>query len=216
MKRWTYSQFPRIPLWTLGALLRCAKINSLDCQVQPKLMNFTIAAEVNSMAKHVKVLEFDVQSTDPDRRTIEVVRETVKLSADFQKVIEKKYPGVKVKIKRAEGVPVHELVHHILVSIDWHAVASGTEKAIAQFATSQFLNLAKDRVRNMFASTATQTKLPVGRPVTNSVGEGKPAKKRTAVKKANSVKKAATKKGSSASKTIRKKSSPKSKEKGQG
>jgi hypothetical protein len=179
-------------------------------------MNFTIAAEVNSMAKHAKVLEFEVKSTDPDRQTIEVVRETVELSADFQKVIEKKYPGVKVKIKRAEGLPIHELVHHILVSIDWHAVASGTEKAIAQFATSQFLNLAKDRVRNMFASTATQTKLPMGSSATNSVGKRKPAKKSTAVKKANSVKKTATRKGSSASKTISKKSSPKSKQKGQG
>jgi hypothetical protein len=49
----------------------------------------------------------------------------------------KRFLGVKVKIKRAEGLPIHELVHHILVSIDWPAVASGAEKAVSACATTE-------------------------------------------------------------------------------
>jgi pantoate kinase len=155
------------------------------------------------MAKNPTVLEFEVSSTDEDRKTIEAVRETIRLSGDLQNVVAKKYPGVKVEIRRKEGLPVHALVHHILVSIDWHAVAKGAETAIAQFATSQFLSLAKDRVRNMFVSPATALE-----------GQPKPAKKGTLVKKASSTKKAATKKVPSAPKSAAKKLSAKSKESG--
>lgn len=176
-----------------------------------------MAGEIDSMAKQVKVLEFDVKSTDPDLQTIEAVREAVKLSADLQAALGSRFPGVKVKIKRAEGLPIHELVQHILVSIDWHAVASGAEKAIAQFATSQFLNLAADRVRNMFASpAATQPQLPPADSVKKATAKGKPAKKTAAAKNATTSKKVATKKGSSSLKRAPKKSSAKSKEKGKG
>jgi hypothetical protein len=165
----------------------------------------------------LKVLEFDVKTTDPDRRTIDAVRETVGLSNDLQAVVEKKYPGVKVKIKRAEGVPVHELVHHILVSIDWHAVASGAEEAIGQFAASEFLKLTRDRIRNLFASpAASESKPAAARPAKKAPTKAKPASKRTAPKKASRPKAASTRVSSAKSKPAGKKPSGKSKGSGKG
>lgn len=163
------------------------------------------------MAKQVKVLEFDVKSTDRDRQTIEAVRETVKLSADLQTAVEKKYPGVKVKIKRAEGIPVHELVHHVLVWIDWHAVASGAEKALSGFATTEFLKMVKKRVRNMFAAPAPQPEPPASSSATTAVAKSKPAKKSARVKKVTAAKKTAPGKKAPAKRPTRRKSSARSK-----
>jgi hypothetical protein len=149
------------------------------------------------MGNKSKKLEFEVQSTDKDRKTIDAVRETISLSEDLQTAISKKYPGIRVEITRKEGLPIHELVQHVIVEIDWHAVAKGVETAIAQFATTQFLTMAKDRVRNIFAS-----------PTTEPGNETRPAEKTTPAKKP------ATKKSSLARKPESKKSSGKSKESG--
>lgn len=83
------------------------------------------------MAEHLMKstsLEFEVKSTDPDRQTIEAVREVVRLSPELQSIASERYPGVAINIQRAEGLPVSALVQHLLVSVDWHAVASGAEK----------------------------------------------------------------------------------------
>jgi hypothetical protein len=150
------------------------------------------------MATESKKLEFEVRSTDKDRKSIDGVRETIALSKDLEAEIAKKYPGVTVKITRKEGLPIHELVQHVIVSIDWHAVAKGVETAIAQFATTQFLNMTKDRVRNIFTSPAAEPN-----------EETKPA-----TKKAAPAKKTAAKKSAPAKKAASKKSSAKSKESG--
>jgi hypothetical protein len=156
------------------------------------------------MANKSRKLEFEVRSTDSDRKTIDAVRETISLSEDLQNAIAKKYPGVKVEISRKEGLPIHAIVQHVIVSIDWHAVAKGVETAIAQFATTQFLTLAKDRVRNIFAS-----------PTADPNNETKPAKKSTPARKDASPKKPAAKNSSPTPKPTPKKSSGKSKESGQ-
>lgn len=147
------------------------------------------------MANKLTKLEFEIRSTDSDRKTIDAVRETISLSEELQSTVAKEYPGAKVEITRKEGLPIHALVHHIIVSIDWHSVASGAEKAIAQFATSEFLTLAKDRIRNVFA-----------RPIAASKKKTKPAKKSAPTKKA-----AAAKKTLSTAKPARKKAATKSK-----
>jgi hypothetical protein len=162
------------------------------------------------MGKKLKVLEFEVKSTDPGRRTIDAVRETIRLSGDLQQAVEKNYPGVKVKIKRAEGVPVHELIHHLLVSIDWHAVASGAEVAIGQFAASEFLKLTKDRIRNLFASPVNETK-PAARSAKKAPTKTQPARKRIAEMKASRSKGAPAKAISAKSKPAGKKPAGKSK-----
>jgi hypothetical protein len=41
-------------------------------------------------------------------------------------------------------------IQELLLRIDWHAVASGTEQAISAFATTQFLKLMKQNFRNVF------------------------------------------------------------------
>jgi|GEM_PF-5835581 len=134
------------------------------------------------MANKSRKLEFEIRSTDSDRKTIDAVREIISLSEELQSAVAKKYPDVKVEITRKEGLPIHALVHHIIVSVDWHAITSGAEKAIVQFATSEFLALARDRVRNIFAS-----------PMADVEKETKPAKKSAPAKKAAPPKKAAAK-----------------------
>lgn len=168
------------------------------------------------MAKQVQILRFEARSTDRDRQTIDAVREALKLSPDLQAVLEKKYPGVKVKIKRAEGLPIHALVHHILVSIDWHAVASGAEKALSQFATIEFLKLAKKRVRNLFASPALLPELPAPATAKKSVVKEEPAKRRASAKNVAATKKVAAKKSSPVLKAPRKKTSGRSQDNGRG
>ena len=160
------------------------------------------------MVKQVKVIEFEMKSTDDTRQTIEAVRKTVKLSADLQAAIEKKYPGVKVKIKRAEGLPVHELVHHLLVSIDWHAVASGSEKAVSAFATTEFLKMVKKRVRNMFAAPVAQPEPPTSASST-AAPKKKPAKKSSTAKNVTTANKVVPKKASSVRKSPPRKSAAK-------
>jgi hypothetical protein len=58
------------------------------------------------------------------------------ISAALQASIEKKFPGVKVKIKRAEGLPVHELIRHLFVSVDGKAAKAGVEQAVAALAAT--------------------------------------------------------------------------------
>jgi hypothetical protein len=119
-------------------------------------------------------LAFEVKSTDRELKTIDGVREALKLSGDLQAALEKKYPDakLKVKIRRVEGLPVLALVHHIIVSIDWHTVKVGIETAASQFATREFLKLAKKRVRGLFAKPASPPAPPT---MKNKVASEPPA-----------------------------------------
>ena len=58
------------------------------------------------------------------------------ISAALQASIEMKFPGVKGKIKRTEGLPVHELIRHIFVSVDGQAAKAGVEQADAALAAT--------------------------------------------------------------------------------
>jgi hypothetical protein len=100
--------------------------------------------------EQIKMIKFEIKSLDPGRKTIETIPEVENLSAELQAVIAAKYPGTTVQIRRVEGMPVHLVVQHVLLQVDWHAVASGVEKAAAAFATTEFLKLMKQKFRNIF------------------------------------------------------------------
>ena len=112
-------------------------------------------------------LEFEVKSLDPGRRTIETIPEVEKLSSELQAAIAAKYPGTTVQIRRVEGTPVHLAIQYLLLHVDWHAVASGAEKAVAAFATTEFLKLMKQKFRNLFTKKVDTREKPP-QPVANA------------------------------------------------
>ena len=99
-------------------------------------------------------LRFEIKSLEPQRKTIDTVPEIENLSPDLEAAIAVKFPGTTIEIRRAEGIPAVREIQELLLHIDWHAVASGAEKAIAAFATTEFLRLMKARFRNVFTKPA--------------------------------------------------------------
>jgi hypothetical protein len=102
-------------------------------------------------AKSTITVEFEIKSLDPTRSTSNAVLEVQNLEADLQSVVAKSFPTSNVRIRRAEGIPGLPELQHILLHIDWEAVAKGVEISIASFATTEFLTLIKNRVKNLSA-----------------------------------------------------------------
>jgi hypothetical protein len=94
-------------------------------------------------------LRFEIKSLD-ERKTVDAVPEIANLAPELAVAIASQYPGTTAEILRVEGLPVVPEIQELLLRIDWHAVASGTEQAISAFATTQFLKLMKQNFRNVF------------------------------------------------------------------
>jgi hypothetical protein len=96
-------------------------------------------------------LRFEIKSLDPARPTVDAVPEIEKLSLELEAALGQLFPGISVKIRRAEGIPGLRELQELLLYVDWHAVKIGAETAIGTFATTEFLKLMKSKVRNVFA-----------------------------------------------------------------
>jgi hypothetical protein len=96
-------------------------------------------------------LKFEVKSLNKSRKTIEYVKDAQALSGELEHALAEQFPDAKVTIKREEGIPIAPLIQHLIVSIDWHAVMSGVEKAAASFATTQVLTLLKEKFQDLSA-----------------------------------------------------------------
>lgn len=102
------------------------------------------------MAKTQQKLKFEVQSLSKTKKTIDYVKEVEALSSEVEKAVSEQYPGTTVTIRRDEGLPIAPLIQHLIVSIDWHAVAKGAEQAAGAFATTEILTVLKKKVQNLF------------------------------------------------------------------
>lgn len=128
-------------------------------------------------------LRFEIKSLD-QRKTVDAVPEIENLAPELAVAIAAQYPGATAKIRRVEALPAVREIQELLLHIDWHAVASGTEKAIGAFATTQFLKLMKQKFRNVFtkpvassSATSEQAGTPtVARPETKRTPSRRPAK----------------------------------------
>jgi hypothetical protein len=96
-------------------------------------------------------LEFEIQSLDPTRSTSQAVPEVAALAAELQSALQARFPGAKVRIERAEGLPLIPEIQHILLHIDWDVVRKAIETTAATFATTEFLTLVKTRLKNLSA-----------------------------------------------------------------
>jgi hypothetical protein len=135
-----------------------------------------------AMARREINLEFQVQSTDPQRSSSKAVTEILKLSPELEAAISDRLPGATVRIRRAEGVPGLPELQHILLQIDWDAVRKGAEGAASGFVVTQFLNLLKTRIKLLYAKKVSA---PAKAPATK---KGSAAKKTlSAAKKTKSA-----------------------------
>jgi hypothetical protein len=94
-------------------------------------------------------LEFKIESLDSTRPTSQAVPEVTALAEELQATLQERFPGAKVRLQRAEGLPLGPEIQHIFMSIDWDTVWKGVEQTAASFATAQLLTLLKDRFANL-------------------------------------------------------------------
>ena len=127
----------------------------------------------NEIDESTTTLEFEIKSLDPTKKTIDTVPEIEKLSEELQLALAEKYPGTTVRIRRREGMPAHLVIQYLLLHIDWHAVASGAEKAAAAFATTEFLSLMKKKFVNVFTKRASKEPEVGAGDASTELGSGK-------------------------------------------
>jgi hypothetical protein len=96
-------------------------------------------------------LEFEIKSLDATRSVEVALPQVLALEPDLQRLVAAKFPGVKVSLRRAEGLPYLPDIQHVLLQIDWDVVRRGAEQAAATFAATEFLKLLKIGVQNLFA-----------------------------------------------------------------
>lgn len=104
------------------------------------------------------VLEFEIRSLDPTRSVSKVVPDITRLSSEMESALGEKVQGVKVRIRRAEGVPGFPELQHILVHIDWDVLRKAAEGAVASFATTQFLTLIRNQIKNLGVRQVTHVR----------------------------------------------------------
>jgi len=97
------------------------------------------------------VLRFEIKSIDPGRTTVNAVPEIERLSSELQAAVDGEFPGARLRIRRAEGIPVLRELQELILQIDWHAVTTGAETALGSFVATEFLKLVKSKIRNVFA-----------------------------------------------------------------
>jgi len=102
-------------------------------------------------------VRFEIKSLDPDRPIIQAVPEAENLASDLQAILAAEYPGVTVEIRRVEGIPGARELQELLLHVDWHAVGVAVETTAAGWATKEFLNLVKVKLRNVFAKPAAES-----------------------------------------------------------
>src|SRR5215468_5688468 len=110
------------------------------------------------------VLRFEIKSLDPDRPILDAVPAAENLSAELEATLAERYPGVTVEIRREEGIPGARELQELLLYIDWHLVKDAVETAAAGWATTEFLKLAKKRLRNVFAKPVADQGAPATAP----------------------------------------------------
>jgi hypothetical protein len=128
-------------------------------------------------------LRFEIQSVDPGRPTISVVPEAEDLSSALEEILKEHYPGAAVTIRRAEGIPGVRELQELLLHVDWHLLKTTTETAVASFATTEFLKLMKEKLRNVFTKPIPSESVPpIPEPASSSAGRspkaGSPRMKR--------------------------------------
>jgi hypothetical protein len=96
-------------------------------------------------------LEFEIKSLDATRSVEVALPQVLELERDLQRRVTAKFPGAKVTLCRAEGLPYLPDIQHLLVHIDWDVLQHGAEQAAAGFAATEFLKLLKRGVQNLFA-----------------------------------------------------------------
>jgi hypothetical protein len=94
--------------------------------------------------------KFQIKSLDSNQPILDSVPAAEGLAADLETIVQKRYPGTTVTIRRAEGIPGARELQELLVHVDWHVVKTAVESAVANFATTEFLKLMKARLRNVF------------------------------------------------------------------
>ncbi len=136
-------------------------------------------------------LKFEVKSLSKKQKTLAYVEEAEALSGDIEKAIAEYCPGASVSIRREEGIPIDQIIQHLIVNIDWHAVKGGIEGAVAAFATTQVLSVLKQKTQNLFAKpVAPSSEAATGGSAPDGHTAKKTAKKagRKAAKKKSAVK----------------------------
>lgn len=128
-------------------------------------------------------LEFEIKSLDATRSVEVALPQVLALEPDLQRLVAAKFPGARVTLRRAEGLPYLPDVQHVLLQIDWDVVRRGAEQAAATFAVTEFLKLLKSGVQNLFVK-----KVPAPRE-TPAEGQKKRTKPKPASKKSKKNKK---------------------------
>lgn len=105
----------------------------------------------SSSAKKTMV-RLEVKSLDSTRTVADAMEEIEKLSPELQAFIEARFPGVHITVSRVEGIPFGPEIQHLMLQIDWHAVAKGAEGAAGGFVAKEALQFLKEKVRNLFFS----------------------------------------------------------------
>lgn len=131
------------------------------------------------MAKK-SILEFEVESLDPRVEVMQMVPKAQTLASNLEKTLAAQYFGTTVRIERAEGLPIHAAIQHLLVHIDWANIEAGALKGATAFATSQLLELLKKKLSNLFVKPAPQAK-PKAKEASKK--KSAPAKKKQLAKK---------------------------------
>ena len=133
------------------------------------------------------VLKFEIKSLDPSHPTIESVPAAEALASDLEGIVSVRFPGAKVTIRRAEGIPGLREVQELLLQVDWHAVKTGAETAAGSFAAAEFLKLIKERLRNLFVKPVSAGQKGKGKSEQRKKKASKSTKSSQAKKKSRST-----------------------------
>jgi pimeloyl-ACP methyl ester carboxylesterase len=95
-------------------------------------------------------LKFEIKSLNPKVTASEAIVQAEALSSGLQEALAAKFPGSAVQLRRVEGVPSDRDVQELLMQIERSKVKQNAQAAIANFASTEFLNIMKTELRNVF------------------------------------------------------------------